>query len=78
MELSTAAAARRSEDIALDLLKFLASHTNVGSKGSSTTPGFAIQTSGKSEDQITQLLDLYSRCRQAVESSLTPTGPTKK
>jgi hypothetical protein len=60
-------AARRTEDIALDLLKFVASQANVGSKGTGST-GFAAASSVKPEDQVTQLLELYARCRQAVEA----------
>ena len=59
-------AARRTEDIALDLLKFVAAHANVGSKGTGST-GFGVTSSAKPEDQVTQLLELYSRCRRAVE-----------
>jgi len=65
MESNTAA--RRTEDIALDLLKFVASHANVGSKGASAT-GFGLPTSPKAEDQVTHLLELYERCREAVEA----------
>jgi hypothetical protein len=60
-------AARRPEDIALDLLKFVASHANVGSKATGST-GFGLPTSPKSEDQVTHLLELYARCREAVEA----------
>ena len=66
--------ARRSEDIALDLLKFVAPHANVGRSGTAST-GFGLPSSAKSEDQINQLLELYARCREAVES---PTPSTKK
>ncbi len=59
--------ARRTEDIALDLLKFVATTANVGSKGAGAT-GFGLPTSAKAEDQVTQLLELYTRCRQAVEA----------
>lgn len=59
--------ARRTEDIALDLLKFIASQANVGAKGSGST-GFGAATSSKSDDQVTHLLDLYARCREAVEA----------
>ncbi|MDP9038910.1 MAG: hypothetical protein M3O02_06485 [Acidobacteriota bacterium] len=60
--------ARRTEDIALDLLKFIAATTHVGTKAATTGVGFGIAASGKPEDQVTQLLELYSRCRQAVEA----------
>ena len=70
MDSSLPTTARRNEDIALDLLKFVAAHTNI--KGASaTTPGFGASASTKPEDQVTQLLDLYTRCREAVESPLT-------
>ena len=65
MESNTAA--RRTEDIALDLLKFVAAQANVGSKSAGST-GFGVSTSTKPEDQIAQLLELYARCRQAVEA----------
>lgn len=60
--------ARRTEDIALDLLKFIASSTNLVKGGASSTPGFAGTSSAKGEDQVAQLLELYGRCRQAVEA----------
>ncbi len=58
--------ARRTEDIALDLLKFVATQANVGSKGIGAT-GFGVTGGSKSEDQVTHLLELYARCREAVE-----------
>ena len=69
MEASLNNAARRPEDIALDLLKFVASHANVGSKSTGAT-GFVAPSQAKSEDQVTQLLELYTRCREAVEAPL--------
>ena len=60
-------AARRTEDIALDLLKFVASQANVGSKSAGST-GFGLPTSPKAEDQVNHLLELYARCRQVVEA----------
>ncbi len=58
---------RRTEDIALDLLKFVAAVTNVGGKSSGST-GFVPPSSVKAEDQVDALLELYSRCREAVEA----------
>ncbi len=69
MEASALNAARRTEDIALDLLKFVASHANVGSKSTGST-GFAAPSTAKSEDQVANLLELYARCREAVEAPL--------
>jgi len=76
MEPSNISATRRSEDIALDLLKFLAAHTNLGNKAVSST-GFGLPSAPKSEDQITQVFDLYARCREAVESPLPNTAAKK-
>jgi hypothetical protein len=75
MDNSTSTAARRSEDIALDLLKFVAAQANIGGKSASSTTGFVVPTSAKAEDQVAQIFDLYARCREAVES---PTPAPKK
>jgi hypothetical protein len=70
-------AARRSEDIALDLLKVVAAHANVGNKSATATPGFAPAAGAKVEDQVAQILDLYARCREAVDAPLNSTGARK-
>ena len=57
--------ARRDQDIALDLLKFIAVTASVGRPAASTA-GFVAGAAPKTEDQVTQLLDLYSRCLRAV------------
>ena len=75
MDSSSLPTARRNEDIALDLLKFVAAHTNV-SKPAGATPGFGGGISSKPEDQVDQLLELYTRCREAVESPVD--APSKK
>ncbi len=59
-------AARRTEDIALDLLKFIATQANVGTKAAGST-GFGGTGGPKSDEQVTHLLELYARCREAVE-----------
>lgn len=59
--------ARRTEDIALDLLKFIATTANV-TKHTGGTAGFVATSSTKPEDQVTALLELYGRCKQAVEA----------
>lgn len=66
MESNTAA--RRTEDIALDLLKFVAATANVASKAAGSSVGFGVPSTAKSEDQVTHLLELYARCREAVEA----------
>ncbi len=72
MEPSTNTTPRRSEDIALDLLKFVSAHANLGSKVPSST-GFGLPSATKSDDQVAQIFDLYARCRAAVESPLPDT-----
>ena len=56
--------ARRNEDIALDLLKFVAGTALVGRPPST---GFSGPPGTKPEEQVTQLLQLYGRCLKAVE-----------
>ena len=56
---------RRNEDIALDMMKFIASTTQYG-RGA-TTPGFTRTTSPKPEDYAAQLIELYGRCLNAVQ-----------
>jgi hypothetical protein len=57
---------RRNEDIALDLLKFVATTSGIG-RTATTSTGFVPATASKTEDQVTQLLDLYGRCLRAVQ-----------
>jgi hypothetical protein len=68
MDASNTPGTRRTEDIALDLLKFVAAHANLGAKSASSTPGFAPSSSSKGEDQLDSLFSLYARCREAVET----------
>jgi hypothetical protein len=58
--------ARRNEDIALDLLKFVAATAGVGRAATPST-GFTAASGPKPEDQVTQLLELYARCLHVVE-----------
>jgi hypothetical protein len=58
--------ARRNEDIALDLLKFVAATAGVGRTVVPST-GFSGASAPKPEEQVTHLLELYSRCLKAVE-----------
>ena len=58
--------ARRNEDIALDLLKFVAVTASVG-RPTSPSAGFVTGGNSKPEDQVGHLLELYSRCLRAVE-----------
>jgi hypothetical protein len=56
---------RRNEDIALDLMKFIAGTTGYGKSVSAAT-GFHGGTESKSEDYAAHLLELYTRCLQTV------------
>jgi hypothetical protein len=57
---------RRNEDIALDLLRFVAGITGLG-RAAAASPGFIAASAPKAEDQITHLLELYTRCLHVVE-----------
>ena len=58
--------ARRNEDIALDLLKFVAATAGVGRPAAPST-GFSGAAVPKPEEHVIQLLSLYSRCLKVVE-----------
>lgn len=64
-EANSATGARRNEDIALDLLKFVAGTTGVG-RATVPSAGFGAPSTPKPEDQVNHLLDLYSRCLKRV------------
>jgi hypothetical protein len=58
---------RRDEDIALDLMKFIAGSTGYG-KTSAPGVGFQGGVSSKAAEEYAQhLLELYGRCLQAVQ-----------
>jgi hypothetical protein len=58
--------ARRNEDIALDLMRFVAGVANVG-RGTASSTGFIAAAGQKPDDHVTELLELYGRCLKAVE-----------
>jgi hypothetical protein len=61
------ASARRDEDIALDLMKFIAMTTGYGR---TTSSGVGFQGTGsasKPEEYATHLLELYGKCLGAIE-----------
>lgn len=63
---AAASGSRRNEDIALDLMKFVAMTTGYGRTSSS---GVGFQGSGaaaKPEEYAAHLLELYGKCLQAV------------
>jgi hypothetical protein len=61
--------ARRNEDIALDLMKFVAGTAGVG-KPTTPSTGFTGASATKPEEHVNQLLELYSRCLKAVEGKV--------
>ena len=60
--------ARRNEDIALDLMKFVAGTAGVGKPAAPST-GFTGTAAPKPEEHENQLLELYTRCLKAVQGS---------
>jgi hypothetical protein len=63
---SSTASQRRNEDIALDLMKFIAMTTGYG-RTTSTGAGFqGTGSAAKPEEYAAHLLELYGKCLQAV------------
>ncbi len=64
-QLSGLMAARRNEEIALEMMKFIAATTGYGKTGA---PGAGFQggTVNKAEDYAAHLLDLYTRCLNTI------------
>lgn len=59
---------RRDEDIALDMMKFIAITTGHGKTGT-PGPGFQSGPATKTEDHVGQLLELYGRCLGSVRGN---------
>ena len=57
---------RRDQDIALDMMKFIAVTTGYGRTGSPAA-GFKGASDAKAEDYARHLLDLYGQCLAAVQ-----------
>ncbi len=57
---------RRDQDIALEMMKFIAVTTGYG-KGGAPGAGFKGGTETKAEDYARHLLDLYGECLAAVQ-----------
>ena len=71
-----AGSGRRDEDIALDLMKFVAMTTGYG-RTASTGVGFqGTGAAAKPEEYAAHLLELYGKCLSAVEGA--PPGSGKK
>jgi len=59
---------RRNEDIALDLMKFIAMTTSYGKTGGAAGGlGFQGGPAPKPEEYADHLLELYGKCLKAVE-----------
>jgi hypothetical protein len=58
---------RRDEEIALEMMKFIATTTGYGRTG---TPGAGFQggTVNRAEDYAQHLIELYGQCLQAIQS----------
>jgi hypothetical protein len=65
---SSTAGARRNEDIALDLMKFVAMTTGYGRTTSSGVGFQGTGTAAKPDEYATHLLELYARCLNAVQA----------
>jgi hypothetical protein len=58
------AGSRRDEDIALDMMKFIALQTGYGRTTGGT--GFKGETPARADEHATHLIELYTRCLHAV------------
>ena len=64
---SITAGSRRDEDIALDLMKFIAMTTGYGRTSSSGVGFQGTGSAAKPEEYAGHLLELYGRCLTAVQ-----------
>jgi hypothetical protein len=62
---NSATGARRNEDIALDLFKFVAATAGIG-RATTPSTGFVAPSAAKAEDQVDHLLELYTKCLKTV------------
>jgi hypothetical protein len=63
-------AGRSSDEIALELMKFIAVTTGYG-RSAQTAAGFSGKPGGRSaEEQTDALLELFDRCRRAVKKEI--------
>ena len=63
---ATHGSARRNEDIALDLMKFIAMTTGYGRTASSGVGFQGTGSASKPDEYAAQLLELYGKCKAAV------------
>jgi hypothetical protein len=62
---------RRDQDIALEMMKFIAVTTGYG-KGGAVGAGFKAGGETKAEDYARHLLELYGQCLAAVQGKREP------
>jgi hypothetical protein len=63
---SSPTGARSKDDVALELMKFIAVSTGYG-RSSQSSAGFSAKAVNRSpEEQVDALLDLFERCRRVV------------
>ncbi|MGA2711690.1 MAG: hypothetical protein ABSG41_01185 [Bryobacteraceae bacterium] len=62
---STKDAAKNRDEIALELMKFIAVTTGVG-KGSNPAAGFSGKPAKSAEEYAESLIQLFERCREVV------------
>ena len=66
------AAAKNRDEIALELMKFIAVTTGYG-KGNTTNAGFSGKPSKASEEYAESLIELFERCRAVVAKPVAET-----
>ena len=64
---AAAAAGRTTNEVALDMMKFIAVTTGYGKTSHSGTGFSGKSLSGSAEDHAEALLELFDRCRQVVK-----------
>jgi hypothetical protein len=57
---------RRNEDIALDMMKFIAVTTGYGKTGATASAGFQGGTPSRPDEYAKHLIDLYKDCLAAI------------
>jgi hypothetical protein len=65
--------ARNSNEVALEMMKFIAVTTGYG-KGSTSAAGFSGKPNRTSEEYADALLHLFEKCRSVVDAKPAPKG----